>query len=329
MRDKYIDRVRGFAIILVVLGHAIQRTYVDFDTNCLFTLIYSFHMPLFMFISGYVTYKENRKTDNEWMVRRVTSLLVPFLIWIPLPYIFNWDNHAIIIYIMRVIKDPTCSSWFLWVLFLLSLSMWIIYQIVRLFHIKEEILFFIYVICMLLVNNLTGELWLGIGLVAKFSVYYFGGYVYKKWFESNFSTKKRRILTGILTMGWIVFVPLWRRVGYHAVFSGQLLNKGIIRPVVKIVDAGFDYAIGFGGIAISFLIVWLIHKIYKGQVLEKLGTKTLEIYLLHQFWFYMVDIKNSVYAVILESIFGLGISYFIAELFAKNSVGMFLFGKRQ
>lgn len=67
MRNAYIDKIRGFAIILVVLEHAIHHTYENFDSNYLFALIYSFHMPPFMFISGYVTYKENREPDKEWM----------------------------------------------------------------------------------------------------------------------------------------------------------------------------------------------------------------------------------------------------------------------
>lgn len=117
MRNTYIDKIRGFAIILVVLGHAIQYTYADFDSNYLFTLIYSFHMPLFMFISGYVTYKENRELDKEWMRRRYESLLIPFLVWIPFPFIFNWDNHTVINYIVQVIKDPAYSNWFLLILF--------------------------------------------------------------------------------------------------------------------------------------------------------------------------------------------------------------------
>ena len=51
-RNQQLDIVKGFAIVLVVLGHAIQYTYRDFDNLFVFRLIYSFHMPLFMFVSG-------------------------------------------------------------------------------------------------------------------------------------------------------------------------------------------------------------------------------------------------------------------------------------
>lgn len=49
-RLYYIDNLRGLLIILVVLGHCIQNLDLDFDHNIVFRYIYSFHMPLFMFI---------------------------------------------------------------------------------------------------------------------------------------------------------------------------------------------------------------------------------------------------------------------------------------
>ena len=53
-RNQFYDVMRGVAILLVVIGHGIQYGYSDYDNNILFRIIYSFHMPLFMFISGLV-----------------------------------------------------------------------------------------------------------------------------------------------------------------------------------------------------------------------------------------------------------------------------------
>lgn len=47
-RLHYIDNLKGVLILLVVLGHCIQCTDLDFDHNAVFRYIYSFHMPLFM-----------------------------------------------------------------------------------------------------------------------------------------------------------------------------------------------------------------------------------------------------------------------------------------
>ncbi len=52
-RLEYIDILRGFAIFLVVLGHVLEHAGLKDDF--LFYFIYSFHMPLFICISGFVS----------------------------------------------------------------------------------------------------------------------------------------------------------------------------------------------------------------------------------------------------------------------------------
>lgn len=59
-RDPFWDAAKGVAIVLVAFGHAIQYgSGRDFLWGSLyfnqrvFQFIYSFHMPLFMLISGY------------------------------------------------------------------------------------------------------------------------------------------------------------------------------------------------------------------------------------------------------------------------------------
>ncbi|MBQ3449220.1 MAG: acyltransferase family protein, partial [Synergistaceae bacterium] len=56
-RIQEIDSLRGFAIFLVVLGHAIIKFPVNltdiFYLSILDRIIYSFHMPLMFAISGF------------------------------------------------------------------------------------------------------------------------------------------------------------------------------------------------------------------------------------------------------------------------------------
>ena len=60
-RIKWIDSLKGFAILLVVFAHVAER-YYKFDLapsatpvfQTVFNVIYSFHMPLFFIISGYL-----------------------------------------------------------------------------------------------------------------------------------------------------------------------------------------------------------------------------------------------------------------------------------
>lgn len=59
-REAWLDSLKGFAILLVILGHvlsgyldaaAFPGAYTSFYT--IRTWIYSFHMPLFFLISGF------------------------------------------------------------------------------------------------------------------------------------------------------------------------------------------------------------------------------------------------------------------------------------
>lgn len=56
-RILYIDWLKGIAIILVVMGHVIGFDIYSGDScmnSFLYRLISSFHMPLFIFLSGLV-----------------------------------------------------------------------------------------------------------------------------------------------------------------------------------------------------------------------------------------------------------------------------------
>lgn len=61
VRDKTYDFYRGILIFLVTIGHCIQCYYIEmggnFYNNILFKIIYSFHMPAFMFLSGWLFHK--------------------------------------------------------------------------------------------------------------------------------------------------------------------------------------------------------------------------------------------------------------------------------
>lgn len=79
-RIKWIDSVRGWAIILVVLGHVFTRTGTLQVEKFLQIEIYSFHMPLFFYISGYVFKVRDEKLLDS-TVRKIHNLLIPMLIF--------------------------------------------------------------------------------------------------------------------------------------------------------------------------------------------------------------------------------------------------------
>ena len=88
-RYDFIDYAKGLAIMLVVIGHLLQYNFSGTSSKGLFDLIYSFHMPLFMFLSGYVaSFSIERNIDNKmkFILRKARAFLVPFA--------FMGGNHA-------------------------------------------------------------------------------------------------------------------------------------------------------------------------------------------------------------------------------------------
>lgn len=85
-RLEYIDQIRGIAIILVVIGHIIQFNEIQGGMkSAVFNIIYSFHMPLFFLISGYIGYKTVKITDfnslKKHLKNKAISLLIPLFSW--------------------------------------------------------------------------------------------------------------------------------------------------------------------------------------------------------------------------------------------------------
>lgn len=72
-REGWIDALRGFAIILVIIGHA------NGITPSVQKFIYGFHMPLFFIIGGYVFHPEKYANVYELATQKFRSYIVPFL----------------------------------------------------------------------------------------------------------------------------------------------------------------------------------------------------------------------------------------------------------
>jgi len=77
----------SFGIILVVLGHSMYPG----DRNLVSNYIYSFHMPLFAFISGYLfmTYT-NIKTYWVFVRNKISRLIIPYVFWITFMFIVKF-----------------------------------------------------------------------------------------------------------------------------------------------------------------------------------------------------------------------------------------------
>ena len=80
MRIGYLDSARGMAILLMVIGHALGMCCeTSLSTNIL-RYIYSFHMPLFFIIYGFL-YEPVGKSISRTIKKRAIRYLIPYFFW--------------------------------------------------------------------------------------------------------------------------------------------------------------------------------------------------------------------------------------------------------
>lgn len=78
-RKYWIDYAKVFGIFLVVLGHFTPCYRDDYSAQ----LLYSFHLPLFFIISGYL-YKTSDSTTRKQLMGIIQRLIVPYVMLIML-----------------------------------------------------------------------------------------------------------------------------------------------------------------------------------------------------------------------------------------------------
>lgn len=133
-RIEWIDSTRGIAILLVVVGHVVGGYTGNYGLpeyqriiDIVVDAIYTFHMPLFFMISGYVfgLKKYNWSMDNyvAYINKKAKTLLIPYFLFstlqilIKLPLqgkiasVLSWKN----ILLLPII--PIDQFWFIYVLF--------------------------------------------------------------------------------------------------------------------------------------------------------------------------------------------------------------------
>ncbi|MGD8406542.1 MAG: acyltransferase family protein [Anaerolineales bacterium] len=140
-RIEYIDIAKGIGILLVALAHADISLFSPY----LHKFIYSFHMPLFFFLSGYFF---NPETPFWTLLKkRFNSILKPYFVTIALIYIasLSFTNMRFMNAFGRILKSlygtgyyiDWVQLWFLPSLFVTSLFAFIFYRAV-LIHIDNR-----------------------------------------------------------------------------------------------------------------------------------------------------------------------------------------------
>lgn len=287
-RNRYIDALKGYAIFMVVVGHALQRT--EFRGLLAWPPLSSFlpysgyvTMPLFFAISGYLTFGHVHTPRGQWLLRKARMLLVPTVAW-TIVYYFLVNDGLI----------PTQMPFFDYLHSqLIATSLWF-----------PLVLFYCYVL--MTFASLLGE-WamplLVVVLALVFERWLHPLDWYWAWFSAGYFYCKYH--ERLARLKW----PAW---GVAAV----VYVTGISIPVIS---AEFwprlVFALAF--IGVSTLAVYAIRRIQVFEWLGYLGRRSMSVYL-GQFLFVQLVIAHSWKNAVVTTVLAIAGSLLIDRVLALN-----------
>lgn len=255
-RIEYIDQLRGFAILWVVMGHISEKSLGINDT--LFNQFYgSFHMPLFMFLSGIFSFK----SFYYWNLSEIVHFLFQKFLRIVLPFI---TIGGIYCYFTNKTIDYSIidNYWFLPALFYsMVYALFVKYLFIKLFPLRLEllghILFFI-ILCVLYLQTSIGKTPYYLESVKMYPFFVFG----------IFFGKTKRIQLYVKTSRELFFLLLF--------FYLFLMFFKIDLPINVIAFL----AIG--------ILVYIFNHCKLPNIFNYLGRNSLHIYVFH--WFFITPL---------------------------------------
>lgn len=190
-----IHLMRGIGILLVVLGHSLGSVRDRYDAawaDVAIKIIFSFHMPLFFFISGFLgkrVFLSERKDFARVVERQCKRLVIPFFFYSALGVVLKLgaSGHVqrpidpntlasdILLYPRR---NPALPMWFLYALFEIQMLSLAWHVLIRVNHEKwlSRLVTTVILVAANIVSRYLPHL-LGVYLVAQYSIYFYLGFV--------------------------------------------------------------------------------------------------------------------------------------------------------
>lgn len=260
-----IDALKGIGIVLVILGH----------THGLFrNYIFSFHMPLFFFISGFLFNIEKYKSVGVFIKKKFKTLLIPYIFFsfISLIVAFIVTNNESDI--LQVVKQLLISSrnnininptlWFLTCLFIIELLFYGVSKTV-----KNKYLKFIIILILSIVGFFSSKT-ISLPFSLNLAAYYLMFYLLGSLFKGIKQTKKMlSIYSACLFIGIILFIKPSYFESVNIFFQSNNLLEYLYSLLIAIIGI-------LGCMRLSFIL-------QKSDILGFFGRNSLIIFALHIF----------------------------------------------
>lgn len=254
-RIAYLDLTKLWAIFLVCTGHAFTMLSVG-DQSVVCRMLCTFHMALFMLISGYFSHHSLTMSFVPFIRKKALQLLLPTVAYVSLNLLATWlTTGSCPVGFIR--NEAIGGMWFLRTLFACYLFVWLVLRLPGALWLK-------------IIGSIVFALLFPHGYYLQFNymlIFFWLGYVMKGhdgWLQTY--------MGGALVVSLIVFlfVP-WR--GPAALTYDVLFHDPLQLPV--------QFIGGLAGSILSITLMMVISKVLSGKwkdLLANVGCYTLAIY---------------------------------------------------
>lgn len=283
-RNYLIDNSKGLLIFLVVLGHSLEFIRKDYEVaRLLYVFIYEFHMPVFVFISGYLSKNVEKGRRNA-----VRNFLTPFLL-------FNiiWNLITLVgpLFLRGEFTELPSEQafsfftpgWALWYIF--SMFLW---KILLPDLLKFKNIFILSVIAGIFIK-LSGEFgsYMALSRTITFAPFFLAGYYsseeklkrFRKFTRFNILNKVPSILILIIGVLIALIFVNYSNIADEFFWADRSYSNFNIEIFTGILLYIAVYIIGF-----AFVYVFINLMPENQTFLSKIGKNTLSVYFLHTYF---------------------------------------------
>ena len=331
-RNEYLDIVKGIAIILMIFAHCIVSGNGDFFLkkelfwdDILFKIIYSFHMPLFALVSGYLYYFTVEKYSFEKiLIKKIKSFLHPIVIFGIYRYLLTKKSLLFNDIALSKVYDFVFflfdGYWFLWSILFITI---IVLFINKFFNdnLKVSIVFFLLTLIIP-----TRVLSLRIFLYP----FFVGGYFFCK--HHKMIDRIKRNIIYILGTSLVIFTCLlflYKKNTYIYISGMTIINPILnISSFEQIYIDLFRIIIGFVGSIFTLSMIYEIYCLTKNKKIWKyfsyIGKNSLKFYCFQEILIvfflkpYTINFQKNYINNFIETIIVILICIFLDKILSKS-----------
>jgi fucose 4-O-acetylase-like acetyltransferase len=264
-RIIYLDVVKCWAIFLVLWGHSLSHfSSMLAYNNWLYEWIYSFHMPLFMLISGYFSSHSMSKQFNTFIKDKAKLLILPVVSWCLISCIYLYFTKQDLV---EIKSELIGSSWFLRTLF----ACFVMVFLLKKMHYTEGL---ICVLSCILLFILPYASFLQINWLFVF--FWIGFFMHK---YSDLLDKNRALLTiaSIIISVVLYFIKVRYGIPDYIIINVTSLSHNLVFLICRFL---LSFSECFAVIGLIYYICQWFHDSSVIQVVAKCGRYTLGIYVM-------------------------------------------------